>query len=291
MAGAGPGGPGPDGKLDMKKLPRLERDRIALELRTNGASWRQIAKSCEYSSEKVAQSAVQRAAETEIAASEDLDTKVDLVRLEKALKTEWETVRAGADEKAKKQALDRVLRLIDARKHLLATFNLAMKGPSALALALEGSQGEQLLGPPETVIRKKRVLEALEDAFTVTGACKLASVPLATYWGWYANDPIFRNLAQGAAGAVIDRVEGKLLDLADRGNVTAVLAFLNAHHPSYGRIRYEVLERICMPFIEDVGSLLEEFVPASSMDAVRTRLFGSFERLTMATVGAKSRGR
>lgn len=61
--------------------------------------------------------------------------------------------------------------------------------------------------------RKKKVLEALEDAHgIITTACQNAQVPRSTFYTWIDADPVFKAAVEAVNDVAIDFVESKLFE-------------------------------------------------------------------------------
>lgn len=129
--------------------------------------------------------------------------------------------------------------------------------------------------PRDTKARKQeRFLRALERRFFVVGACRLAKVDRREVKGWL-EDEEFGELFTEAKEAFIESVERKLLRVGAgklKGQVIALLSFLNAHHPSYGRLRVEQITRLLGPLIESFYDVIREMAGDKLGDAIVKRL-------------------
>ena len=248
-----------------------EQDAEIFRLRRAGGSYAAIGRQLKISTSSV-ETSLARTISQCINENTELRAQLDLERLDAMLLSLWENIKTGDTS-----AIDKALRIIDARAKMLDTYRLAITPPSGLCLTLDDNS-LPLLGKPETVERKTNLLRALEIHFTISEACRIAAVSTATYYEWLENDPIFRDYAQTAQAAVVDRMESRLLEIGQKGNITALLAFLNAHHPHYGRIKYEILERMLLPWIDEVLKIVATHVPAAAVQSLRDELLRSAER-------------
>lgn len=157
----------------------------------------------------------------------------------------------------------------------------------ALLLAhLDAEHMEELqssLGPPppgveETPIaRRSRFLEALEELFAISRACRVTQIPNREVQTWLAEeDREFACQARFAQEAHIESVEAQLVAVGlgrIKGNVLALIAFLNAHHKAYGRQKVEA-------FAQFIGKVIEEFYEIAIQEAgqaVGERLIARFK--------------
>jgi len=99
--------------------------------------------------------------------------------------------------------------------------------------------------------RQERFLAAVEKYFTPIRACKRTKISRSEVAKWL-EDPTFEDRFSDAQEAFVEFVEWKLLDLGKRGAILALLSFLNAHHPKYGRLRYEAVIRFLGPLLERI---------------------------------------
>ena len=122
---------------------------------------------------------------------------------------------------------------------------------------------EKLDPTPENFVRKMRELFSLEAA-----AASLDLDPDQAN-AWLATDTELYRRAVQAQQAYIAEVEqlvvsiGKGLKVGDRA---ALLAFLEAHHPFYGRVKAEVVRRQLRHWVDQVVATLRECVGGSDTD-------------------------
>lgn len=143
------------------------------------------------------------------------------------------------------------------------------------ALHAESEEGQFAKPVRDTKARKQeRFLRALERRYFVVGACRLAKVDRREVRTWM-DDPDFEELFTEAQEAFIEGVERKLLRVGAgkmKGQVIALLSFLNAHHPSYGRLRVEQISRLVGPLIENFYDVIREMAGEKLGEAIVKRL-------------------
>ena len=94
-------------------------------------------------------------------------------------------------------------------------------------------------------------MAAVEKYFTPIRACKRTKIDRAEVSKWL-DKPEFEDALSEAQEAFVESVEWSLLKLGKRGAILALLAFLNAHNPKYGRLRYEAVIRFLGPLLERI---------------------------------------
>lgn len=86
-------------------------------------------------------------------------------------------------------------------------------------------------------IQKKDLLEKLKETPVVEVACRKIGIARATYYRWRINDEKFAKeaeLALEAGSALVnDMAESQLLTAIKEQNMTAIIYWLNHHHPAY----------------------------------------------------------
>ncbi len=84
---------------------------------------------------------------------------------------------------------------------------------------------------------KKDLLEKLKETPVVEVACRKIGIARATYYRWRMNDEKFAKeaeLALEAGSALVnDMAESQLLTAIKDQNMTAIIYWLNHHHPAY----------------------------------------------------------
>lgn len=143
------------------------------------------------------------------------------------------------------------------------------------ALQAESEEGQFVKPVRDTKARKQdRFLRALERRFFVVSACRLAKVDRREVKTWMAEDE-FSELFTESQEAFIESVERKLLRVGAgkmKGQVIALLSFLNAHHPSYGRLRVEQISRLVGPLIESFYDVIREMAGEKLGESIVKRL-------------------
>lgn len=86
-------------------------------------------------------------------------------------------------------------------------------------------------------VQKKELLERLKETPVVEVACRKIGIARATYYRWRINDEKFAKeaeLALEAGSALVnDMAESQLLTAIKDQNMTAIIYWLNHHHPAY----------------------------------------------------------
>lgn len=86
-------------------------------------------------------------------------------------------------------------------------------------------------------VQKKDLLEKLKETPVVEVACRKIGIARATYYRWRINDEKFAKeaeLALEAGSALVnDMAESQLLTAIKDQNMTAIIYWLNHHHPTY----------------------------------------------------------
>lgn len=86
-------------------------------------------------------------------------------------------------------------------------------------------------------IQKKDLLEKLKETPVVEIACRKIGIARATYYRWRISDEKFAKeaeLALEAGSALVnDMAESQILTAIKDQNMTAIIYWLNHHHPAY----------------------------------------------------------
>lgn len=86
-------------------------------------------------------------------------------------------------------------------------------------------------------IQKKDLLEKLKETPVVEIACRKIGIARATYYRWRISDEKFAKeaeLALEAGSALVnDMAESQILTAIKEQNMTAIIYWLNHHHPAY----------------------------------------------------------
>lgn len=85
--------------------------------------------------------------------------------------------------------------------------------------------------------QKVELLEKLKETPIVELACRKVGVARATYYRWRVNDEKFAKEAElsleAGSALVNDMAENQLLIAIKEQNMTAIIYWLNHHHPAY----------------------------------------------------------
>ena len=90
---------------------------------------------------------------------------------------------------------------------------------------------------PELTRKQLSVLETLElKRGNIAAACRAAGVSRQAYYNWLDDNVVFEDAVLDVREGLIDRVEDKLLELVDAGNVVACIFFLKCKAKRRGYI-------------------------------------------------------
>lgn len=135
--------------------------------------------------------------------------------------------------------------------------------------------GTQVVPAPRTDRRepKERFLEALQEHFHISEACRVAGVARAEVEAWRRSDSDFETEIGWAREVYIDAVERVLVEMAKgarKGNPMPAIAFLNSHSPYWGRLKAELLQRAFGPIFNGlIGVVREELPPAKAEELIK----------------------
>lgn len=107
-------------------------------------------------------------------------------------------------------------------------------------------------GRESKVKRQARFLEAVELKFSLSGSCRAAEIPKDEAKEWL-KDPQFADKFLDAKEAYVETIEEKLVELGEgksKGQVLALIAFLNSNNPNYGRLKIEQVSKMMGSFID-----------------------------------------
>jgi hypothetical protein len=178
----------------------------------------------------------------------------------------------------------------DAATYEAIKMHLAKQGPNAtmadfhrkalaeyLAKLAEGERSEAapVKGKRESKKdRQKRFLIAVEEKFGLVSAAKLAEISRSDVTEWMRNQA-FADAVECAQEAYTEGIEQTLLDMAAgrvKGQFMPLIAWLNAHHPQYGRIKGEVIARILGPMMERFYKLSVEIAGEETGEAINRKM-------------------
>lgn len=173
--------------------------------------------------------------------------------------------------------LDAATYRVEAAKLGISVAELSRRAVAEYVEGLQATSEEVVFAKParDTKARKQeRFLRALERRYFVVAACRLAKVDRREVKQWMVDEE-FGELFTEAQEAFIESVESKLLRVGAgkiKGQVIALLSFLNAHHPSYGRLRVEQIARLVGPLIESFYGVVREMAGEKLGEAIVKRL-------------------
>lgn len=148
---------------------------------------------------------------------------------------------------------------------------------SALALQAGVNSDLVLLGDDLTVKAKQQALEAFRQLKGPARAAKAGGVTLRTIRYWVESDPVFRQMAEEGAALAVELVEGQLVKLAHKGNLSAIFGVLNAKHPDYGQIRPHMMLRYLKPLFEIVVKRVATYLRPADLDRFAAELRGDLD--------------
>jgi len=100
--------------------------------------------------------------------------------------------------------------------------------------------------------RQARFLAAIAEVFHLSTSCRATGIDQAEVREWLT-DADFTEKYQESMEEYVEGVEEKLVALGEgkaRGQVLALIAFLNSHHPAYGRLKIEQISKLMGAFID-----------------------------------------
>lgn len=118
--------------------------------------------------------------------------------------------------------------------------------------------------------RKERFLTALESSFHVARACRKTGIPREEVRQWVRCSE-FADQVSEAQAVFIEWVEWKLIRMGvrkEKPQLLALMSFLNAQHPQWGRLKYESILRWFGPFMEGVYNLIRRELGDENGDAL-----------------------
>lgn len=113
---------------------------------------------------------------------------------------------------------------------------------------------------------KTRLLDVLGKHYHLSQAAKACDVPVEAAFDLLENDPEFAEKWADGQEAYLQEVEEHLVKIGMGraiGNVTALIAILNAYIPEWGRIKVELLNRIFNPIFDALLKVVEDKVSPS----------------------------
>ncbi len=122
--------------------------------------------------------------------------------------------------------------------------------------------------------RQARFLEAIEARWGIAAACKVTEIPRKTVKEWLQN-PAFVDRYLESKAVYAEEVEIGLLKLGlgvSKGQVLALITWLNANCPQYGRVRIEAIARRMETFIDKCYALIRADLGDKTGEAIVKKL-------------------
>ena len=122
--------------------------------------------------------------------------------------------------------------------------------------------------------RQTRFLEAIEEEGGIAAASRLTEIPRKTVKQWMT-DPNFVDRYLDSKAAYAESVEVDLLKLGrgvTKGQVLALITWLNANSPQYGRVRIETIARRMETFIDKCYGLIRADLGEKTGEAIVKKL-------------------
>lgn len=142
---------------------------------------------------------------------------------------------------------------------------------------------------------KAKFLRALERNYNMTPSAREAGISASTLYRWIKSDPEFASQIEASREMRMHVIEEHLLKLGFgmqdedgrpyKGNPVALLAWLNAHHPNYGRIRTEILNRLLGSFVERIAVIARKYIPRDSAQSFGEELARAMEQALLSSIG------
>lgn len=171
---------------------------------------------------------------------------------------------------------------------LRQAFEASLAGPTAAAARARLPEAEEPESPaleptPENFVRKMR------ECFSLEASAAALGIDPDDANAWLSTDPELYRRAVQAQQAYIAEIENLVVLIGKgmkTGNRQALLAFLEAHHPFYGRVKAEVVRRQLRSWVDQVVVALRDCVGADTdqgrfvIQAFTTRMTALEERAT-----------
>lgn len=88
--------------------------------------------------------------------------------------------------------------------------------------------------PKMRILRKEKFLKNYKRSLNRSEACASIKIARSTLWRWLKSDSEFAERVMEIEESLIDEIEGKLLQMARKGNLQAIKTFLKAKAPDRG---------------------------------------------------------
>lgn len=134
---------------------------------------------------------------------------------------------------------------------------------------------------------QEQYLQELEDRWGLWSCAKAVGVSRTDVKTWL-NNPEFAMNVSDAQSEYIEKREQVLINMADGtcfGQFNAAIAFLNAHHPQYGRVKGEFLNKFIAPLLNSIQKIIAELTNEETAARVMESLRNDAEcRIAQFTV-------
>ncbi len=142
-----------------------------------------------------------------------------------------------------------------------------------VASVLQAAKDAQEAPPPKPHPRTKkgRFLAYVEEHWSFASAVVELKLSIEEVTGWL-QDRNFLSQYHLAQRIYLDKIEKRLIEQGDgsrKGYVLGYVTFLNAHHPGYGRLRREQINRILARIVKKMMKLLETELGPGGRDQVK----------------------
>jgi hypothetical protein len=115
--------------------------------------------------------------------------------------------------------------------------------------------------------KRDRFLEAVRHCFHARRSMEAAGVTEKEVEKWTAKDPAgFKHAFKEAQRDFVENMEWMTIECArgertiSKQGMTGLIAFLNNHHPSWGRVKIELLSKIFQPIFDSLLKIVRDTV-------------------------------
>lgn len=161
-----------------------------------------------------------------------------------------------ASEQRTRIAFDAPTKLVDRAKNLAERLDstVAEVAREAFQKLVDAYEAAKVApkGRESKAKRQARFLEAVELKFSLSASCRAAEISKDEAKEWL-RDPVFADRFLDAKESYVEAVEEKLVELGEgkaKGQVLALIAFLNSNNPNYGRLKIEQVSKMMGSFID-----------------------------------------
>jgi len=111
---------------------------------------------------------------------------------------------------------------------------------------------------------RRKVLEALAQGASISGAARIAGVARATIYRWMEKSARFAQQVADAYEEGTDHLEDVVLRMALEGNTQAAIFLLKGRRPQKWRERVQVEHTAAEDFLRDFGNIIQELERAAA---------------------------